>query len=78
MVGTLEADLLRTEGPASLEALEHLAEGSSSQLLYLQVPDPFWGNGSLLPLEQLSYVLSVGESCSGQCWPPQIFNTQAS
>ena len=37
MVGTLEGDLLRTEGPASLEALERLAEGSSSQLLYLQV-----------------------------------------
>ena len=37
MVSTLEADLLRTEGPVSLEALENLAEGSSSQLLYLQV-----------------------------------------
>lgn len=37
MVSTLEADYLRAQPPNSLEQLEQYAEGSSSQLLYLQV-----------------------------------------
>ena len=37
LVSTLEADYLRAQPPKSLEQLEQYAEGSSSQLLYLQV-----------------------------------------
>ena len=40
MISTLEADFLRQDPPPSLEALENYAEGSSSQLLYLQVRCP--------------------------------------
>ncbi|BDA44570.1 NADH dehydrogenase (ubiquinone) complex I, assembly factor [Coccomyxa sp. Obi] len=36
MVSTLEADYLRAQPPKSLDQLEQYAEGSSSQLLYLQ------------------------------------------
>ncbi|KAK9908552.1 hypothetical protein WJX75_009598 [Coccomyxa subellipsoidea] len=36
IVSTLEADYMRAQPPKSLEQLEQYAEGSSSQLLYLQ------------------------------------------
>lgn len=37
IVSTLETDYMRAQPPKSLEQLEQYAEGSSSQLLYLQV-----------------------------------------
>ena len=37
IVSTLEADYMHAQPPKSLEQLEQYAEGSSSQLLYLQV-----------------------------------------
>lgn len=37
IVSTLEADFMHAQPPKSLEQLEQYAEGSSSQLLYLQV-----------------------------------------
>ena len=37
MVSTLEKDFMKSQPPASLLDLEQYAEGTSSQLLYLQV-----------------------------------------
>ena len=37
VISTMEADFLRPNPPPCLDAMEDYAEGSSSQLLYLQV-----------------------------------------